>query len=213
MPNNSYGLTYPDGNAAANGPDAVRVLADAAGPYTNMRFANAAARDVLLTAPVEGMICWLNDLNYRTVYDGTVWLPVGGATQTYTPVWTATGTAPALGSGTLTGRWQQVGKIVTCYIELLAAAGTTFGTGGWSLTLPVGARASQRIGITGMATDISAGARYISYLYWLGPSSVGAASYHSVSGSSIATAAIDVNSPIPWASGDSLVFQGTYEAA
>jgi hypothetical protein len=69
-------LIYPDGNGAADGPDAVKDLADSVGPYTNMRFANAAARDAVLTAPVEGQQCWLQDINQWSYYDGSAWAPM-----------------------------------------------------------------------------------------------------------------------------------------
>jgi hypothetical protein len=38
-----------------------------------MRYANAAARDALLAAPVEGMHAWLNDLHLESRYDGSAW--------------------------------------------------------------------------------------------------------------------------------------------
>ncbi|MET9088151.1 hypothetical protein ABZX77_40780 [Streptomyces sp. NPDC004237] len=60
----------------------------------------------------------------------------------YTPVWTSTGTAPAIVNGTLTGRYMKVGRTVTCEINLVAGSSTTFGTGNYSWSLPVTAASS-----------------------------------------------------------------------
>jgi hypothetical protein len=61
------------------------------------------------------------------------------STTSYTPSWTAAGgTAPAIGSGTLTGRYMKIGKMVDFWIYLRGAADTTWGSGVnfWSFTLP-----------------------------------------------------------------------------
>lgn len=55
----------------------------------------------------------------------------------YTPVWTTTGTAPSLGNGTLTGRFQQVGNTVHFTLNFTAGSTTTFGTGDFRFSLPV----------------------------------------------------------------------------
>jgi len=58
------------------------------------------------------------------------------AWQTYTPVWSTSGTAPAIGNGTITGRYAILGKVIVCHINLIAGSTTTFGTGTQSFTLP-----------------------------------------------------------------------------
>ena len=57
----------------------------------------------------------------------------------YTPTWTSSGTAPALGNGTLTGRYQQNGKSAQYEIRLTAGSTTTFGTGNYNFSLPTAA--------------------------------------------------------------------------
>lgn len=57
--------------------------------------------------------------------------------STYTPAWTASGTAPSLGNGTISGRYAQVRKLVFCTGILTMGSTTTFGTGVWSVSLPV----------------------------------------------------------------------------
>jgi hypothetical protein len=43
-----------------------------------MVFSNATARSAALTAPVEGMLTWLEDLNKYQNYDGSAWVDLGG---------------------------------------------------------------------------------------------------------------------------------------
>lgn len=54
----------------------------------------------------------------------------------YTPTWTASGTAPAIGNGSLTGRYVKIGKLVEAEIALTGGTTTTWGTGEWNLSLP-----------------------------------------------------------------------------
>jgi hypothetical protein len=57
--------------------------------------------------------------------------------QSYTPTWTASGTAPALGNGTLVGYWSRSGNLINFAIRLIAGTTTTFGTGTWRFALPM----------------------------------------------------------------------------
>lgn len=44
-----------------------------------MVFSNSTARAAALTAPVEGMLTWLQDLNRYEYYSGSAWVAFGGA--------------------------------------------------------------------------------------------------------------------------------------
>lgn len=213
MPINTFGLPYPLGTDAADGPDAIKDLADAVGPLLNKGYANAAARDAAIPAPVAGMGAWLIDITTLTVYDGTTWLPMGGATRLYTPTWTAATTNPVLGNGTIAGRWQQFGKWVHFSAEIVMGSTTTYGAGAWTVSLPVQARASSRIGLTGLLIDQSAGTRYQAFAYWAGPSTGMVITYFGVVGANVQSIAVDNTSPFTWANTDTLMIQGTYEAA
>jgi hypothetical protein len=83
MPTTAYGFTYPAGAAANDVPADLKTALDSVGPYSNMRFASAAARDALLTSPVEGMEAYLADTNIKTWYDGATgaWVPRYALTQ------------------------------------------------------------------------------------------------------------------------------------
>lgn len=84
-----------------------------------------------------------------------------GTGTSYTPVWASSGTAPAIGNGTLVGRYKLVGKRCTATFRLTAGSGTTYGTGVYNFSLPVQA---------GSAMDWIGRA-------FIGDSSVGAAGY------------------------------------
>ena len=61
------------------------------------------------------------------------------AWQSYTPAWT--GGSPSIGNGTLSGYYSRKGKSVFCRILMAAGSTTTFGSGGWSFSLPFTATA------------------------------------------------------------------------
>lgn len=70
---------------------------------------------------------------WETIADPNIFKPW----QPYVPGWSATGTQPALGDGSLSGRWIKIGKTFICSGNLSIGAGTTFGTGVWTFSLPV----------------------------------------------------------------------------
>lgn len=83
----------------------------------------------------------------------------------YTPTWTSTGTAPAIGDGTLVGRYAQVsGSAHVVAITLTAGATTTSGTGNYSFALPPGLQAVDVAGLhqsmAGYFLDASTANRY-----------------------------------------------------
>ncbi|MGW1609404.1 hypothetical protein ACWCQZ_08400 [Streptomyces sp. NPDC002285] len=55
----------------------------------------------------------------------------------YTPTWTSSGTAPAIGNGTLLGRYMKFGRTVICHINMTTGSTSTYGTGNYSWSLPV----------------------------------------------------------------------------
>jgi hypothetical protein len=75
MATNDYGFFYPVESAGNDVPVDIRAAVDSIGPYSVMRFATTAARDVLLTAPVAGMLAWINADAAYSQYDGVRWFP------------------------------------------------------------------------------------------------------------------------------------------
>ena len=64
------------------------------------------------------------------------WEQPVGKWQFYTVSWTAGTTNPAIGNGTLIGRYTQIGKTVMGSIYLKCGSTTTYGSGAWLFGLP-----------------------------------------------------------------------------
>ena len=117
-----------------------KLVVDWAALRSNMRFASTAARDAAIPAPAEGMECVTGTGAAMTKwrYFAAAWVDITVVPWTaYTPVWTASGTAPALGNGQLTGTYSRVGKNWSFRIFFQPGSTSTFGTGTYSITLPV----------------------------------------------------------------------------
>lgn len=83
------------------------------------------------------------------------------APTAYTPTWTSSGSAPALGNGTLVGEYYAIGdKFVDFTITLTLGSTSTVGTGNYLLTLPPFTPAAGRKAFPGTFFDNSAGAIY-----------------------------------------------------
>ena len=88
----------------------------------------------------------------------------GGNVTSYTPTWgVVSGTAPALGNGTLTGAFTRIGDLVYFRIQLQIGSTTTTGVGAYTFTLPVAMTGASN-GIAGDAASLDAGvAWYVGY--------------------------------------------------
>lgn len=143
----------------------------------------------------------VNDHETRTAALETV------AWTSYTPSWTSTGTAPAIGNGTLTGRYREppgTGLIV-CEVAFTAGSTSTFGTLEYRFSLPLTAAAT--------ATSFSIGAA------WLLDSGTtersGAVRILDTTKVTVVspTGAVGQLTPWTWAVNDQIRFQVTYDAA
>ncbi|MFJ9313808.1 hypothetical protein ACIRN4_06405 [Pimelobacter simplex] len=134
-----------------------------------------------------------------------------GSWPTYAASWTASGTNPAIGNGSIAGRYIQIGKTVIFRVNISMGSTTTYGSGQYSVSLPTAANAAGLqidvrcdVAIAGAAYDargrIVAGGT--SVLLYCDPTTAG--------GSSRAVAA---TAPATFANGSLIVVQGTYEAA
>jgi hypothetical protein len=141
----------------------------------------------------------------RTIEIGGIWLD-------WTPTWTALTTNPVLGDGSLVGRYSVVGKICFVDITLIMGSTTTYGSGGWRISLPF-APATRALSThssygSGCINDVSTGAnienisvrtnsvnRYINRFYYPGGFN------------------ITSTTPITWAVNDWLAYSLAYEIA
>jgi hypothetical protein len=110
------------------------------GPYP-LIFASAAARDAAITAPSEGMTCYLQDRDIYTNYMGSAWVDLiqaGPWDLTYTPTLTQTATVTKTVSA---ARYTRNGKTIDGVISL-AVTGPGTSNGNIIMSLPVAARAT-----------------------------------------------------------------------
>ena len=79
------------------------------------------------------------------------WEQPVGKWQSYTVSWTAESTNPAIGNGTLVGRYTQICKTCILVIGLTMGLTTTYGSGNWSFSLPKTAKNTSGINFLGVA--------------------------------------------------------------
>lgn len=79
-----------------------------------------------------------------------------GTWTAFTPVWTADGTTPSLGNGSLWGRYVQINKLVIAQVGIQFGSTTTQGTGQWRIGYPVTPNRSDLF----VAGDIGSGRMY-----------------------------------------------------
>ena len=131
----------------------------------------------------------------------------------FTPVWVSSGTAPALGNATLTGRYAQIGKQVHCYGRIVFGSTSTFGSGTYKFGLPVLAAANavnSRVGGPVELFDTSASATGLGRAQ-ITDNNRFAANYGATYLGTLT--AIGPAAPWTWATGDIVAWNLTYEAA
>ena len=138
---------------------------------------------------------------------------IQAAWTAYTPTWTSSGTAPALGNGTLTGAYLQIGNTVLWRMTFQAGSTTTFGSGAffyWALPPSLTPIQNPAAIGTGLFQDSSAGnAGYTYEATYLGDA--GGMRFYSTSGAP--SVAVSPLAPVTWAVSDRIVGSGSYEVA
>lgn len=78
---------------------------------------------------------------------------------TWTPAWTSSGTAPAIGNATVTGKyWQAPGGLwVDAFMKVTFGSTSTYGTGVFFFSLPVTAASDQVASSIGVAYYLDSG--------------------------------------------------------
>lgn len=85
---------------------------------------------------------------------------IGDAWTSYTPAWTATGTAPAVNNGSITGSYISVGKLTIGKLKLTLGSTSTVGTGSYRFSLPVTAADASLYAIGSGFVDDASGSVY-----------------------------------------------------
>lgn len=140
----------------------------------------------------------------------------------YTPVWGSTGTAPALGDGTLAGTFNMQGKYVNFDFIWQAGSTSTYGTQSFTYTLPVTASTYYQSG-TGPTNRSIPGSGYMEdngvtgYLVICGltNSTIGNTkiTLRYINSAAGASGAIGATSPFTFANTDYIQFAGSYRVA
>lgn len=137
------------------------------------------------------------------------------AWQSYASAWTASSVNPVIGNGTIDAKYIQIGKTVFFRVVITPGNTTTFGTGSYRVLLPV-ASAYTPIqlfmtvgwwgGFRGGVGNNGGACELVTTLH------VGGL-IHSITTAGQFSAELSNTLPGTWANGDTLWFQGTYEAA
>lgn len=129
----------------------------------------------------------------------------------YTPAWTSSGVAPAIGNGTASGRYIQLGKHVHCQGTVSFGSTSTFGTGDYYFSLPVAPSGSQAGTRYGLVTGYHSG----SFFFGVGDFQAGS-TFRILYSAAYPTGALTLlgaAAPWTWANGDEFQFNLSYEAA
>ena len=128
---------------------------------------------------------------------------------TWTPTWSATGTAVSLGDGTVTGHYILDGDLLHFTVVLTAGSTTTYGTGAWGFTLPsefVSIAVGQVVQAVAI-DDSTAAERGLTFRVGASSSSVFPGTFTST------PALVGTGVPIAWAVSDTLTISGTIQLA
>lgn len=126
---------------------------------------------------------------------------------TYTPTWVSSGTQPTIGNGSITGRYQKVGKTVFFEMELTFGTTTTPGTGTYQFGLPLLAAA-----IRGRGKAVILGASTTRYWggFWIMTATNALAAYYDNETNHLQCGQ---GAPATWGAGDYIKVSGFYVAA
>ncbi len=127
----------------------------------------------------------------RTIETGGIW-------TAYTPTWLCTTSNPAIGNGTLAGRYAVVGKVCHVKINLVAGNTTTFGSGEFVFTLPLTASGATE---TGSAKILDSGTAWFDLVCKLANTT------------QLYIPPVNATYPMAWTTSDSMWLSITYEIA
>lgn len=139
-----------------------------------------------------------------------------GTWTTYTPTWTANGTNPTLGNGSLSGRYVLFGK--TCMFAIVLTWGSTTtdtGSSQWRFTLPFAARAGANVYFPAMLYDSGTAQPYSGNagtdITLSDDTKLRLMAEASTAGS--VPRFVGAGVPFTWAANDKVTVNGTYEVA
>jgi hypothetical protein len=134
-----------------------------------------------------------------------------GAWTTYVPTWTASGTAPAIGTGTRSGWYQRIGKTVLVNISFTMGSTTTFGTGTYSIGLPLTSVNTAGRGWTGSAVAVDSGSTVYTGTAFIGPNANSCLVYTPTGAGGSSPSQWAATNPHTWALNDAFFISLAYE--
>jgi hypothetical protein len=87
---------------------------------------------------------------------------IGAGWEVWTPSWSSTGVAPAIGNGFIGGTYCRFNKTIIADGYIIAGSTTTYGTGTYRFSVPISPMVSSN-GLVGYGAIFDASAGYISY--------------------------------------------------
>lgn len=133
-----------------------------------------------------------------------------GVYRTYTPTWTSSGTAPAIGNASVIARYTRIGKFVHAYGGITFGSTTTYGTGVWFFALPATPAAS-------VTTNVPIGTGWLVQTANIGiatPIAVGSSMVLQLGATYLGTNTnVSPTFPWTWAASNILGWNAIYEAA
>lgn len=137
---------------------------------------------------------------------------IDDAWTSYSVTWTSDGTSPTLNNGTLTGYYKLIGK--TCFLRVKLVIGSTssVGTGAWQFTLPFTAASADGVQFPCSMLDNTV-AWYAGVVNGTYSGNTTKSAILCTTSGTHAFGAVSPTTPFTWGTGDSLMFNGSYEIA
>jgi hypothetical protein len=203
-------ITVPNsGGGSASVSTAVKAVTVAPGGILPV----STSTDIALAGTYTGQTRYNTVRGLPEYWTGAAWVAQGDW-QTYTPTWAcASGSNPAIGNGSISGRYTAIGRTVVVSIRMVAGSTTTFGTGPWTWSLPVAGRSSPQMSVGGSISlfDNSAGSAWVG-IPWINESESAVRTLTPTGGGGAGTNT-NFGTPMTWAVNDIAKLDFTYEAA
>lgn len=166
------------------------------------------------SSPAEGWTIYETDTNRQLTYDGSGWV-IGLEYDTWTDysgslAWTGSGSNPAIGNGTITARYRRSGKMVVFQFRILMGSTTTYGTGNYSISLPVTAASRFQVGSAYLRDSSATSNGHAPGITYIDSSTPTVCNSTSSTGTGTGSI-VGTTAPFTWANGDYWVGGITYE--
>lgn len=166
----------------------------------------SSAADIAISGAYTGQVRYNTVRATLETWNGSAWVAPGDWT-TYTPTWTGSGSNPAIGNGSLTGEYRQLGKSVLVNINLTVGSTTTFGSGTYSYSLPFAAATRNFLG---PALAIDSGSAVYTGEAYIGSGASVINCYSPTGASGASPTSWSTANPMTWAVNDSATIQAEY---